>query len=47
MILKDYMVSFLKTRWEKDDVRFDMVRDGLRYHTEVYKPDVNNGIGGL
>lgn len=39
--------KFLKTRWEKDDVRFDMVRDGLKYHTEVYKPDVNNGIGGL
>lgn len=39
--------KFLKTRWEKDDVRFDMVRDGLKYHTEVHKPDVNNGIGGL
>lgn len=39
--------KFLKTRWEKDDTRFDMVRDGLKYHTEVEKPDIREYNSGL
>ena len=38
--------KFSKTRWEKDGDRFDLVRDGLKYHTEVVKPETNN-MGGL
>ncbi|OQB09044.1 MAG: Replicative DNA helicase [Parcubacteria group bacterium ADurb.Bin216] len=39
--------KFLKTRWEEnDDCKFDLVREGLKYHTEVYKP-VNEMMGGL
>ena len=38
--------KFSKTRWEKDGERFDLVRNGLKYHTEVVKPEMNN-TGGL
>lgn len=39
--------KFLKTRWEKDNGRFDLIRSGLKYHTEPYKPDRTNGSRGL
>jgi replicative DNA helicase len=38
--------KFLKDRWNGPNYQFDMVRDGLKYHSENYVPDKNN-YGGL
>jgi len=38
--------ELLKDRWNGTGYMFDIIRTGLKYHTETYKPDVNN-TGGL
>jgi hypothetical protein len=35
----------LKDRWGNSEYKFDLVREGLKYHTEDYIPDRN--FGGL
>lgn len=38
--------KFLKTRWGKDDQKFDLIRNGLLYSTDIFIPDRITG-GGL
>lgn len=35
--------KFLKERWGDGLFKFDMVRDGMKYHTENFLPDVSQG----
>jgi len=35
--------KFLKDRWGSSDYKFDLVREGLKYHTENYIPDRPSG----
>lgn len=35
--------KFMKDRWGDSEFRFDLVREGLKYHTEDYVPDRNAG----
>lgn len=39
--------KFLKDRWNGADFKFDLIRNGLKYNTENFIPDINisNGLG--
>lgn len=35
--------EILKDRWGDSGYQFDLVRQGLKYHTETFRPETNNG----
>jgi hypothetical protein len=39
--------NFLKDRWNSANYKFDLVREGLKYHSENFIEDINNNGLGL